>query len=104
MSLTMEPIETTGALLYLAPEPVTVNDWLYAMWGIEPGKTSSPRTSTATFPYPAPMAKWLHAMWGIAVPVDSGKVAEPPSTRPGDGAREPGRGHVRGAERGLPCR
>jgi len=55
--------------LHWTPDLVTVDDWLYRMWGIQPGRTSRLSGGETTFRYPAPVAEWLHAMWGISVPV-----------------------------------
>jgi hypothetical protein len=54
---------------YSAPDLVTVDDWLYRMWGIHAGPKSAPSRAESTFSYPAPIAEWLFAMWGISVPV-----------------------------------
>jgi hypothetical protein len=50
------------------PTLISSDDWLYRMWGIQPGRSSRRSSGETTFRYPAPVAAWLHALWGISVP------------------------------------
>lgn len=64
-------VDTKVRPVYFSRDGVTADEWLYRMWGVQPGRTSSPRSGgECSFQYPRAVAQWLYAMWGITVPVD----------------------------------
>ena len=44
---------------------VSAEDWLYSLWGIRPGQTTSRRGSATVHPSTVASAGWLHALWGF---------------------------------------
>ena len=63
MTLTIDDTIITFDPWTLEP---SADDWLYSLWGIRRGQTSSLRRSTTVHPAAAASTGWLHALWGFS--------------------------------------